>query len=235
MKKQWKKILILAALVAGFFFIRHMGWHEMLTFDNLKANRNALLTFVQDNYIWSVVLFILIYLVSVAFSIPGATILTLAGGFVFGAVLGAVYVNIGATSGAIAVFLFARYLVGAKLQEKYADKLAKFNKELQENGYSYLLTLRFIPLFPFWMINLFAGLTSIPLRTYAWTTAVGIFPGSFVYTFMGSRLNDINSPKDLLSLEILLAFVLLGLFALTPTIIKKVRNRKVHPGYEKGK
>ena len=115
--------------------------------------------------------------------------------------------------------------LGAKLQEKYADKLARFNKELQENGYSYLLTLRFIPLFPFWMINLFAGLTNIPLRTYAWTTAVGIFPGSFVYTFMGSRLNDINSPKDLLSFEILLAFVLLGLFALTPTIIKKVRNR----------
>jgi len=157
--------------------------------------------------------------------VPGATILTLTGGFVFGAVLGAIYVNVGAASGAIAVFLFARYLVGARLQEKYGDKLAKFNNEVDENGYSYLLTLRFIPLFPFWMINLFVGLTKIPLRTYAWTTAVGIFPGSLVYTFMGRQLNTIESLGDLFSIKIVLAFVFLGLFALTPTIIKHVKKR----------
>ena len=92
---------------------------------------------------------------------------------------------------------------------------------------SYLLTLRFIPLFPFWMINLFAGLTNIPLRTYVWTTAVGIFPGSLVYTFMGNQLNTIDSPADILSLNIVLAFILLGLFALVPTIVKHAKKRLV--------
>ena len=226
MKKHWKKLLVLLILIAGFFVIRYMGWHEHLTFENLKANRNALLNYVDNHYSASVALFVGVYLLSVAFSVPGATILTLAGGFLFGAVLGTVYVNIGATSGAIAVFLFARYLVGKSFQEKYADKLARFNNEVQENGYSYLLTLRFIPIFPFWMINLFAGFTNIPLRTYAWTTAVGILPGSFVYAFMGGQLNDISSPRDLLSFEVLLAFVLLGLFALVPTVVKKIRKRQ---------
>lgn len=229
MKKHGTKIALLAALVAAFFVMRHFGLYDALTFANLKANKEILQSYVNDHYLISVILFVILYLVSVAFSIPGATILTLAGGFVFGAVLGAVYVNIGATSGAIAVFIFARYLFGARLQEKYSDKLEKFNREVEENGYSYLLTLRFIPLFPFWMINLFAGLTRIPLRTYAWTTAVGIFPGSLVYTFMGNQLNTIESLGDILSLNILLAFILLGLFALVPTIIKKVRKRKLHP------
>ena len=225
MKKYWKKIVIVLALVGGFIALRQTGLQNMLTFENLKANKDALQSFVQAHYWQSVLVYIGVYLVSVAFSVPGATILTLSGGFVFGALLGAIYVNIGATAGAVAVFLFARYLVGARLQEKYGDKLAKFNREVDENGYSYLLTLRFIPLFPFWMINLFAGLTRIPLRTYAWTTAVGIFPGSLVYTYMGRQLNTIESLGDLFSIKILLAFVFLGLFALTPTIIKHVKRR----------
>lgn len=224
MKKHWKKLIIILAVIAAIIIIRQTGLYQAFTFDNLTSNKEALLTFVEGNYLISVVLYIILYMVSVAFSIPGATILTLAGGFVFGTIAGALYVNVGATTGAIAVFLFARYLMGNKLQIKYKDKLAKFNKELDENGYSYLLTLRFIPLFPFWMINIFAGLTNIPLRTYAWTTAVGIFPGSLVYTFMGNQLNTIESPADIMSLNILLAFVLLGLFALVPTIIKHIQK-----------
>jgi uncharacterized membrane protein YdjX (TVP38/TMEM64 family) len=224
MKKYWKKIVIVAVLIGGFAAVRQLGLQNILTFENLKSNKDALQTFVQENNWQSVLIYILIYLGSVAFSVPGAIILTLTGGFVFGALLGAVYVNIGATSGAVAVFLFARYLIGARLQEKYADKLASFNKEVDANGYSYLLTLRFIPLFPFWMINLFAGLTNIPLRTYLWTTAVGIFPGSLVYTYMGRQLNTIESLGDLFSIKIFLAFIFLGLFALTPTIIKHVKK-----------
>ena len=227
MKPYQKKLLILLLLITAIAAIRMTGVHRYLTFENLQTQKDILHGFVDKNYLLAIIIFMLIYSVSVAFSIPGATMLTLAGGLVFGTVLGAIYVNVGATSGAIGVFIFARYLLGAKLQEKYADKLAKFNNEIEINGYSYLLTLRFIPLFPFWMINLFAGLTKIPLRTYAWTTAVGILPGSLVYTYTGNQLNTINSVSDIFSWNILLAFILLGFLALIPTILNHLkRNRK---------
>ena len=227
MKPYQKKLLILLLLITAIAAIRMTGVHRYLTFENLQTQKDILHGFVDKNYLLAIIIFMLIYSVSVAFSIPGATILTLAGGLVFGTVLGAIYVNVGATSGAIGVFIFARYLLGAKLQEKYADKLAKFNNEIEINGYSYLLTLRFIPLFPFWMINLFAGLTKISLRTYAWTTAVGILPGSLVYTYTGNQLNTINSVSDIFSWNILLAFILLGFLALIPTILNHLkRNRK---------
>lgn len=226
MKPYQKKLLILLLLITAIAAIRMTGVHRYLTFENLQTQKDILHGFVDKNYLLAIIIFMLIYSVSVAFSIPGATILTLAGGLVFGTVLGAIYVNVGATSGAIGVFIFARYLLGAKLQEKYADKLAKFNNEIEINGYSYLLTLRFIPLFPFWMINLFAGLTKIPLRTYVWTTAIGILPGSLVYTYTGNQLNTINSVSDIFSWNILLAFVLLGLLALIPTILNHIKRKK---------
>jgi len=226
MKPYQKKILIILILILVIATIRLTGVHKYLTFENLQKQKDILQNYVDGNYLLAIIIFILIYAVSVAFSIPGATILTLTGGLVFGTILGAIYVNVGATAGAIGVFIFARYLLGEKLQEKYKDKLAKFNNEIEINGYSYLLTLRFIPLFPFWMINLFAGLTKIPLRTYAWTTAVGILPGSLVYTYTGNQLNTINSVKDIFSWNILLAFVLLGLLALIPTILNHIKRRK---------
>ena len=226
MKSYKKKLLILLILIAVIATIRLTGVHRYLTFENLQTQNDILHGYVNQIYLLAVCIVMLMYAVSVAFSIPGATILTLAGGLVFGTVLGAIYVNVGATSGAIGVFIFARYLLGEKLQEKYAEKLAKFNNEIEINGYSYLLTLRFIPLFPFWMINLFAGLTKIPLRTYVWTTAIGILPGSLVYTYTGNQLNTINSVSDIFSWNILLAFVLLGLLALIPTILNHIKRKK---------
>jgi uncharacterized membrane protein YdjX (TVP38/TMEM64 family) len=226
MKKHRKKIIIVLILIVIFAAIRISGLNQYLTLEKLQEQKDILQNYVDGNYLLAVILFMLIYAVSVAFSIPGATILTLTGGLVFGTVLGAIFVNVGATTGAIGVFIFARYLLGEKLQLKYKDKLAKFNKEIEINGFSYLLTLRFIPLFPFWMINLFAGLTKIPLKTYAWTTAVGIFPGSLVYTYTGNQLNTIRSLKDIFSWNILLAFILLGLLALIPTIINHIKRKK---------
>jgi len=226
MKTNKKKIAIILLVIIAIVAIKMSGLHNLFTFEQLKSSKDVLQSFVHNNYLLSVTLFILIYLVSVAFSIPGATILTLTGGFVFGTILGAVYVNLGATSGAVLVFLFARYLLGDKLQEKHGNKLKKFNREVETNGYSYLLTLRFIPLFPFWMINLFAGLTKVKLRTYFWTTAVGIFPGSIVYTYTGQQLNTIDSLKDVFSINILIAFVLLALLAMIPTIINHIKRKK---------
>jgi len=151
--------------------------------------------------------------------------LTLAGGFLFHLFPGIIYVNVAATVGATLGFLFARYILGNKVQEKYASQLERFNRELDENGHLYLLTLRLIPAFPFFLINLLAGLTKVSLKTFFWTTMVGILPGSLVYSFAGSQLNTIESVEDIFSGSIIAAFLALALFALLPVILKKLRTR----------
>lgn len=224
--KHKKKILLVILIITIIIVIRGMGWHQYLTFENLKKNKDSLQHSVSEYYVMSAILFITIYIIVTGFSIPGATILTLSAGFLFGAIFGTIYVNIGATVGATIAFLFSRYLIGDWVQKKYKEKLAKFNKELEVNGYGYLLTLRFIPIFPFFLINIFAGLTKISVKTFIWTTSVGILPGSFVYAFAGSQLTYIESPRDIVSGKIIIAFVLLGLFAILPVIIRHARNRK---------
>ena len=166
----------------------------------------------------------------VAFNVPGATPLTLTGGFLYGIIAGALYVNVAATIGATGAFLFARYIAGQSIQSKYGDKLAKFNEEVDANGAGYLLFMRFIPLFPFFLINLVAGLTRIRLRTFVWTTAVGILPGSLVYTNIGKQIGALESAEGLLKFRFWGAFVILGLFALGPVIYKKVKAYKLARG-----
>ena len=140
------------------------------------------------------------------------------------AVFKTLFVNIGATIGAGFAFLFARYIIGAKLQEKYSTQLEKFNKELTENKYQYLFSLRFLPIFPFFLVNFLAGLTKVDFKTFIITTSLGIIPGSFVYTYAGSQLSSINALSDIFSKEILSAFLLLGFLTLVPVIVKKFKK-----------
>ena len=227
LKQHTKKIILLLLVITIIILIRGMGWHRYLSFENLKKNTDTLQQFVGNDYVLSVIIFVVLYVMVTGFSIPGATILTLGAGFLFGAIFGTIYVNIGATTGAILAFIFSRYMMGGWVQNKYQDKLVKFNKELEANGYGYLLTLRFIPLFPFFLINILAGLTKIPLKTFIWTTSLGILPGSFVYAFAGSQLACcIDSPKDIISGRTLIAFLLLGTFALLPVIVKHIKKVK---------
>lgn len=224
MKPAYKKILValfIAAIIVG---IRVFGLDHLLSMETFREYRDQLLTFTSQHYFPTVAVFIVIYVVAVALSIPGATILTLTAGFLFG-FTGVIYVNIGASGGAILAFLAARYVIGEWIQKRYGEKLASFNREIAENGYSYLLTLRFIPLFPFFLINIFAGLTRVPLTTFAWTTIIGILPGSFVYIYAGRQLGVIDKPGDILSWQIILAFVLLGLLVLSPVLIKKFMKK----------
>lgn len=225
MKASHKRIIVALFIVALIILIRFSGLHELLTFDMLRQCRNQLLAITAQNYILTVGIFILIYIAVVALSIPSATILSLTAGFLFG-FWGVFYVNIGATIGAILAFLAARYLIGDWLQKRYKERLASFNEEIAENGYNYLLTLRLIPIFPFFLVNIFAGLTRIPLVTYAWTTMVGIAPASLVFIYAGRQLGNIDKPEDILSWQILLAFVLFGLLALSPVFLKKLMKKK---------
>ena len=219
-----KKILLLVVIVGILVGIRVSSLGDYLTFENLKQNREYLHNVVDKNYLLSVFLYIVVYIIVAGLSLPGAATMTLAGGFLFGTILAALYVNVGATTGATLAFLVSRYLLGNWIQGKYHDRLQKFNREIEVNGYRYLLTLRLIALFPFYLINIMAGVTTTPIKTFIWTTSVGIFPGSLVYAFAGSRLNYIESPKDIFSPQILLAFALLALLPLLPMVIKKLKH-----------
>lgn len=225
MKTNRKRIIFALCIAALIILIRIFGLDNLLTMEAFRQYRDQLLSITTTHYASAVAIFIAVYIVVVALSIPGATILTLAAGFLFGFV-GVIYVNIGATIGAILAFLVARYLIGDWIQKRYGERFSSFNKEIAENGYNYLLTLRFIPLFPFFLVNIFAGITRVPLITYAWTTMVGIAPASFVYIYAGRQLENIDKPGDIISWQILLAFVLLGLLAWSPVLLKKLLKKK---------
>jgi uncharacterized membrane protein YdjX (TVP38/TMEM64 family) len=225
MKKYMIRLIILVVVVAAVFsLIRFTPVGNYLNLQNLQQNKEMLKGFVEQHYLVSVLVYIGLYIVVVALSIPGATWLTLLGGFFFGVVFATIYINIGATIGATIVFLAARFFLGEMIQSKYGDKLAKFNREIEANGGNYLLTLRLIPLFPFWMINLFAGVTKIKPRTFILTTSLGIIPGSAVYSYAGYAFNDLGEggvPKN-----IIFAFLLLAVLSVVPVVVKKVRARK---------
>jgi len=223
MTAQKKQLLLLIAFIAVIAALRYSPLGRALTFESLAQNRDSLVVFVRDHYGLSVASFIAVYVLTTALSIPGAIILTLAGGFLFGVAAGTLYVNIGATAGGAIAFLAARYLLGNRLQEKYALQLAKFNSEIDRNGANYLLTLRLIPVFPFFLINFLSGLTKIRLRTFLWTTSLGIIPGTAVYAFAGQQLGSIRSPADILSKNVIIAFLVLALFTLVPVIVKRSR------------
>jgi len=224
MKRHVKKFIALGILIAVILTLRFSGIGDYLTIENLKENKEMLQGAVKDNYVVFAAAFILVYVIITGFSIPGATVLTISSGFFFGAVIGTIFVNIAATLGALSAFFISRFLLGNWVQRRYHDHLTKFNREIERNGINYMLTLRFIPLFPFFLINILAGVTKIPVKTFIWTTSLGIIPGSFVYAFAGQQLNTVSSLGDILSFRIFLAFVLLGLFAMLPVILRKIKR-----------
>ena len=217
-------LLFLSAIGAFFFF----DLKTYLSLDTLKANRDSLLAFTQEHYVPAVALFILIYVLQTSFSLPGATIMTLAGGFLFGSLWGPLYVNVGATTGATLAFLAARYLFRQWVEREFGDRLGPIQDGFAKNAFSYLLTLRLIPFFPFFLVNLLSGLTRVKVSTYVVATAVGIIPGSVVYTFAGRQLGTINALSELVSPRLLLAFSLLGLLMLVPVIYRKFTQPSTH-------
>ncbi len=220
MSRTAKKIIIVFIIAAIIVLGRIAGLNALLTFSQFKLYKEELASFVSLNYVLSVVIYIFLYMTLTAVSIPGATVLTIAGGFLFGFV-GILYVNIGASFGAASAFLLSRYIFGSWIQTKYEGKLKRFNSAMKKYGNNYLLALRLLPLIPFFLINILAGISRIPLRTFLWTTSLGIIPGSFVYIYSGRQVSSLESPADVLSARILVAFVLLAAVSLAPVVIKK--------------
>jgi uncharacterized membrane protein YdjX (TVP38/TMEM64 family) len=217
-------LLLLAAALIGLFF--YFDLERFLTLKSLQENRQALAAFFVRHRAAAIGTFLGIYIVQTALSLPGATILSLAGGALFGVLWGTALVNIGATCGATLAFLLTRYLFRDPVLKRFGGRLEKLNRELEREGFSYLLFLRLVPLFPFFLINLAAGLTTLPLRTFFFGTMVGIIPGSFVYVNAGASLASIGSLGEIVSARVLGSFALLGLFALVPVFYRKFRRKK---------
>lgn len=225
MTKTTRKVFLLLLIVGAIAAVRLSGVDRYLTFQQLQESKAGLERFVHGHYGVSVLGFILSYIIVTGLSLPGAAVMTLAGGFLFG-MTAVLFVNVGATAGACLAFLASRYLIGEWVQKKYGGKLDSFNRELTKNGHLYLLGLRLIPAIPFFLINIFSGLTAIGLPTFFWTTAVGIIPGSLVYVYAGTQLASLRSLGDVLSTNMIIAFVLLGLLALLPAAVKYLKKEK---------
>ena len=221
-----KKIIIAlfgSAVIALFFYFDLL---RFLTLAALKANHQALLDYYAAHRIIMVAGFMAIYIVQTALSLPGAAIMSLAAGAIFGSTMGTVYANIAATVGATLAFLVTRYLLRDAVLKKFGGKLERMNRELEERGFSYLLFLRLVPLFPFFLINLAAGLTRLPLRTFFIGTMLGIIPGGFVFVNAGASLASIDSLSGIATPRVLGSFALLGLFALIPVLYNAYKRRK---------
>ncbi len=232
---RWGRLILVAAFVAVLSAYFFGGWSRYLDFDALNANKDWLIAQVAAHPIGSSLALGLLYVTATAFSLPIATALSVASGFLLGRWAGTLLVDISATLGAVLAFLAARYLLRDWVQARFAGRgLDGLNRSLARSGLYYLLFLRFIPLVPFFLINLGAGLTALPLRTFALGTLVGILPGAFLYVNAGYALSTISRPRDVLSAPVLTALLLLSLFSLVPVLWRWRRGPRSNPSRSQG-
>lgn len=224
--------LVFATIVAalGVFFLLDLD--RLLTLDALAENRAWLLQQVDSNAVVVAVIFVAIYATVVALSVPGAAVLTIAGGFLFGTTFGALYAVIGATLGAIGIFLFVKAGLGDALEARAGSTVDRLRTGFQENALGYLLFLRLLPVFPFFVVNLAAAVLRVPLRTFVFATLIGIIPGSLVYSSIGNGLGFLIEEEmeaDLGAIfapEIFLPLLGLALLSLAPVAYKAIKRRR---------
>lgn len=214
--------LAFAGVLVAFFAL---GGHRYLALDTVKANRDALLAYTQAHFVQAVAIAFLVYVAATAFSVPGGLLLSLTCGFLFGRWVGTVLVVLAGTIGATLLFLAARYVVADAARKRLGPLGEKINAGFTENAFNYLLFLRLVPAFPFFLVNLAPALTTIPLGTFVLATFIGIIPGAFVFVNLGETLGRIDSLQGLVSWETLGAFALLGVFALIPIFVRKSASK----------
>ncbi len=219
-------VALFVGVVVAFFAL---GGHRYLSLDAIKANRDALLAFTQQHFATSLAIAFVVYVAVTAFSLPGGLVMSLTVGFLFGRWVGTALVVAAATIGATLVFAAARYVFADAARKRLGALGERINAGFTENAFSYLLFLRLVPLFPFFLVNLAPAFTSIPLPTYVLATFVGIVPGTFVFVNLGQTLGRIESLQGLVSAETLGALALLGVFALVPVALRRLRARRDAP------
>jgi uncharacterized membrane protein YdjX (TVP38/TMEM64 family) len=221
-------LLVLAALIAGFFAL---GLQRYLTLEYLKAQQAAIAALFQAQPLVVAAVYFAVYVAVTALSLPGAALLTLFGGAVFGLWWGTLIVSFASSIGATLAFLSSRFLFRDAVQRKFGDKLRALNAGVEREGAFYLFTLRLVPLFPFFVINLAMALTPIRTRTFYWVSQLGMLLGTIVYVNAGAQLARIESARGILSPTLLISFALLGLF---PLVAKKaIEWMRARRGYAK--
>jgi uncharacterized membrane protein YdjX (TVP38/TMEM64 family) len=240
-----KRWLPLAVIVAVAVLIVAMGWHKYLTWKEIGLNYDALTTFIDGNLGTSLLIFVGVYCAVVAMSLPGAAVLTLTGGLLFGWKIGAPATVLGAGLGAILVYLIARTSLGEALTGRAGSTIAKVREGFQSDAFSYLLFLRLVPVFPFFLVNIAAAAVGVPLGTYALATFIGIIPATLAYSYAGAGLGSVVRAQNelyaqclarssdaceytietarLVTPELLIGLGLLGLVALVPVLLKRYR------------
>ena len=208
-------LIVIACLIAA-FFIFDLGQYFNLEF--LKARQDDINSFYRENPLQTALLFFSVYVVFTGLSLPAAGIMTLAGGAVFGLLWGTVLVSFASVLGATLAFLASRFLFREVVQSRFSEYLVAINKGIEKDGAFYLFTLRLVPVFPFFVINLVMGLTHIRTLTYAFVSQIGMLVPTIVFVNAGTQLAKINAPGDILSPQLIGSFVLLGVF---PLIAKK--------------
>jgi uncharacterized membrane protein YdjX (TVP38/TMEM64 family) len=213
-------VLLFVAVLSAFFAL---GGNQWFSLEFIKENRDRLIEFTERHYLLMLLASASLYVASTAFSIPGGAILSLTMGLLFGRWLGTLVTVIASTLGALLVFLAARFvfadLARAKLSK--SPMATKIVKGFEGDAFRYLLFLRLVPLFPFWLVNLAPAVTNITARTYFLATLIGVIPGSFVYVNLGQALGEISDIKDIWSPEVILSFTLLGLLIVLPALLLK--------------
>ncbi|MBT3372404.1 MAG: TVP38/TMEM64 family protein [Rhodospirillaceae bacterium] len=228
LRRLWP-LLVLAAGLIGFLA---MDGDRYLSLESLRLYRTDLAAYVTDHTLFMALCFLVAYAAMVAFSLPGGLILTIAGGFLFGSILGTALVVVGATLGATVIFLIAKTALGDPLRARAGPALLKMEAGFQENAFNYLLILRLIPLFPFFLVNLVPAFLGVKLRDYILATFIGIIPGTFVFSQVGTGLDSLLESGDDLSVssimtdDILAAMIGLALLAALPLLYKFYQARK---------
>ena len=228
------------ALVLVILVLAVLAWRsglvEQLSLDNLKARQAELDAWTAANPWLAWGGYFALYVLVTALSIPGAAVMTLAGGALFGLLAGTILVSFASTIGATLAFLVARFVLREPLEARFGERLKKIDAGIDRDGGFYLFTLRLVPLFPFWAINLLAGLTSLRTLTFFWVSQLGMLPGTIAYVFAGTQLARIDSPGDVLSPGLIGAFVLLGLLPLLMRwLARALAARRVYRGHARPK
>ena len=230
------RMLPAPVLVTGLALFFVLDLDRYFDLEMLREHRSWLMGRVEELGVRAILLYTLLYMTLTAFSIPLGGVLTIAAGFFFGTLVAASCAVIGGTLGAIIVFLAARTAVGELLRAKAGSALERMEAGFRENAFNYLLTLRLIPIFPFWLINLVPAFLGMRLRTYVVATFVGVIPGAVVYASLGNGLGEILDagleldPGILLKPAVLFPLLALAVLALLPVAYKKIKGRRAAPG-----
>lgn len=230
-QKPWWRFLPLAILVLGLAAFFYFDGHHFLSLSTLQHYHAQIAAWAAAHFVLALVCAMLLYIVATAFSFPGASLITIAVGFIFGVWIGTTLVVFSATIGACCVFLAARTAFGQSLAAKAGASMKKLEAGFRENAFNYLLVLRLMPIFPFWLINIIPALLGVPLRTYALATFLGIIPGTFVYVLVGSGLSEVFASGQTLALGVILKPSIIGALvgmaglSLLPVLYKKFKGQ----------